>query len=403
MRAMWLMFSICSGSLIIYQNDSAICDNNTLVLPNITFCNIHALATKQWYYTSSGETVYGELISYYQSNTGEEFNVSKNESKYYINNVYVRELTYAVPGFLIYDPIRNTIFILGINTVTIGTLSFVEFNRNYSVLRAYDPSFQTTSIDLIFTGQIVNVLALKNNLYYVYRLTAGPLQYVSNATTTIAFFDRNTTNVTVVDRDQNIRYYCNIECNDLIVSVEFEYTSQQSSSIVEIVTHDSTVFTEETVVITSAYDTTNIQPTSQITTESQTSYFISTSNYMSTIISSNQVILSVVTWLSQDIFRVTGRPLEINGQFIIPDQSILRVDISDTDYTVGDSIILFTFSSVQGSFTELELLGISSCFDLKADLVTTDTQLSLVFVTSSVVCRASLKQIMYAGRLFVIQ
>jgi hypothetical protein len=275
----------------------------------------------------------------------------------------------------------------------------VEFNRNYSVLRAYDPSFQTTSIDLIFTGQIVNVLALKNNLYYVYRLTAGPLQYVSNATTTIAFFDRNTTNVTVVDRDQNIRYYCNIECNDLIVPVEFEYTSQQSSSIVEIVTHDSTVFTEETAVITSAYDTTNIQPTSQITTETQTSYFISTS----TMVSSNQVILSVITWLSQDIYRVTGRPLEINGQFIIPDQSILRVDISDSDYTVGDSIILFTFSSVQGSFTELELLGISSCFDLKADLVTTDTQLSLVFVTSSVVCRAPLKQIMYAGRLFVIQ
>lgn len=407
MRLIFAYLSCCRALLLFYRNGSITCDGSEIFLPNITFCNSYALGTKNWVYNGSQflqSTL--EIVAYHKTAQDEEFILTKNNTQYYVNNVYFPELISAVPGFLAYDHQRNTLCILGINTLTIQQLGYIEFDRNLIIIQSFIPIYLTTSLDLYATNQSAMVLALKNSAYHIYKATTGGLRFLVNTTDAAVVFNRTTINITLIPVVDGVVKYCGLECSNLAElinstnwastvdtsaeSSSTEYTTSITSSTIPSDISISTTlnsYRSSVLLTTKWFDTsTSISsPSVRTTTTTRSSSMYSSSK-------PDQFIITV--WSTQEIHRVGFTPLNIAGQFVIPDQSILRLDLSEVDFSVGDSIVLFTFSSHQGSFSGLELLGYSSCLDLGAHLEESETQLVLVFTTSSMICAGTIKQIM---------
>lgn len=406
MRLIFVYLSCCNALLLFYGNGTVTCDGTEIFLPNITFCNSYALGTKDWVYNGSQFLQSKlEIVAYHINARDEEYILTKNDTKYYINNVYIPELISVVPGFMAHDNLRDTLSILGINTVTIQ-LGYIEFNRNLNIIQSFTPIYQTTSLEMYATNQSSMVLALKNSAYHIYKATAGGLRFLVNMTDAAAVFNRTTINITLIPVVDGVVKYCGLECSNLAelinstnwvsnvdTSTESSSTEYTTSIAFSTSTDDTSISTTLSSYISSVLSTTEWFDTST-TASSSSTQTMTTIRSSSTYYSSKPDQLIITVWPTQEIHRVGFTPLNIVGQFVIPDQSILRLDLSEVDFSVGDSIVLFTFSSHQGSFSGLELLGYSSCLELGAHLEESETQLTLVFTTSSMVCAGTIKQIM---------
>lgn len=382
-----LLIQACSAMIMYYQNGTTLCDGTEITLPNTTFCTPYGLGTKYWVYNTS-HFIYSEfeILAYHQTVTGEQFIVTKNLTDYYINDVLIPTLTRVVPGYLVFDSVRNTLFLYGISSQTVQTLSFLEFNRSYSLLSAYLPSSQTTTLELYLDNSTAMVLAMKDGAYYIYKATAGSRRLLLNSTDSIAIFDRTEMNITIIPKVDGVVSYCNINCSGWIdpnISESYQYATSHELTTVETSTPSTTSLFDSTEYISSLlmYVSTLV-----------TSY--ASPSYSSSIYRTSSPEIFITIWSSQEIHKLSLNPLHITGQLVIPNQTRLRLDVSDFDISAGESIVLFTFSSRQGSFDELELIGYSECLGVSAHLEESETQITLVFTTTSVVCRATLKQIM---------
>lgn len=407
MRVIFVYLTCCHAMLLFYGNGTVTCDGNEISIPNTTFCNTYALGTSKWVYNSTHFLQSKlEIIAYHKTALGEEFVVTTNKTHYYINDVYVRDLILVIPGYLIFDYTANVLILRGINTVTAQILGFVQLTRNFAIAGLLVPAPFSDPIALYMDGQTAMVLARKDSVYSIYRATVGTIRFLINTTDTVVIFNRTTLNITLIPVVVGVVNYCNIECSNLAelinstnwvsninTSTEPSTTEYATSINSSTITDDTSILATVSSYISSVLPTTKWFDTST-SASSPSTQTTTTIRSSSTYSSSKPDQLIITVWSTQEIHRVGFTPLNITGQFVIPDQSILRLDLSEVDFSVGDSIVLFTFSSHQGSFSGLELLDYSSCLELGAHLEESETQLTLVFTTSSVVCAGTIKQIM---------
>jgi acetoacetate decarboxylase len=231
---------------------------------------------------------------------------------------------------------------------------------------------------------------MKDGAYYIYKATAGSRRLLLNSTDSIAIFDRTEMNITIIPKVDGVVHYCNINCTGWIdpnISESYQYATSHELTTAETSTQSSTPSTSS-MIDSTGYLSSLLMYVSTLVT----SYTLS--SYSSSIYRTSSPEIFITIWSSQEIRKLSLNPLHITGQLVIPNQTRLRLDVSDIDISAGESIVLFTFSSRQGSFDELELIGYSECLGVSAHLEESETQITLVFTTTSAVCRATLKQIM---------
>lgn len=95
-----------------------------------------------------------------------------------------------------------------------------------------------------------------------------------------------------------------------------------------------------------------------------------------------------VPWRDVVYTPVQDGTVVIDGRFVIPVNAVLRVAIDASLVGQGDTITLFNFTSVSGSFAGLQLDTLSSCILLDGRLEPAADSISLVITSSVAVCGA---------------
>jgi len=89
--------------------------------------------------------------------------------------------------------------------------------------------------------------------------------------------------------------------------------------------------------------------------------------------------------------------LDYYGRLIISSDSILTVTITGDDLSVGDSINLFNYAELQGSFSHLEIIT-DSCQSYTGTLVYTDSSIDFVITSATNLCTNHASQVSLFGQ-----
>jgi hypothetical protein len=123
---------------------------------------------------------------------------------------------------------------------------------------------------------------------------------------------------------------------------------------------------------------------------------MSTSGYMSSIVItptfSQPYQIPIFTLDPHISFTLDsyGIPIAIDyhGRLVISSGSTLTVTITGDDFSIGDSITLFNYAELQGTFSDLELVT-DSCQAYTGTLVYTDSSINLIITSAANLCTNS--------------
>lgn len=108
--------------------------------------------------------------------------------------------------------------------------------------------------------------------------------------------------------------------------------------------------------------------------------------------------LEIVTLVSTVQFTLNSGFVNIPGRLVIQDGTTLVLDLSGQDLATGDTLTLYTFSELQGSFSNLEIVT-TSCLSYTADLEYDSNSISFVITSYDELCTAGSCTIQKAGDL----
>jgi hypothetical protein len=233
---------------------------------------------------------------------------------------------------------------------------------------------------------VVDTLDNFTTSFYVIASGERPVDIYWNGTTIVGIVERNFTYYTTP-------FLRNQRKTELGTSNQTKIVIDRTSATVHLITNPENF----TFICSAECDTpvtfqSSISPTFTVGSVSPTFTAGSVSSVVSTVSHSEPYQILIFTLDPHISFTINsyGMPiaLDYHGRLVISSGSTLTVTITGDDLSVGDTVNLFNYAELQGTFSQLEL-ATDSCQSYTGTLVYTDSSIDLVITSTANLCTNS--------------
>jgi hypothetical protein len=367
----YLIFALIGPAAALLAMGPNTCDGENTSLSDITFCNSYALGLAGGgVLTIANETLLTNrtILTFMRVNSSLDLWIEYWNSSYWLNGyLKLNDVVNVMPGPAAFDYTQETFHAIVVSTLDPGYFSFLRVNFKTMIVSFYS-ILTSPAYGLIWNGQYVLSFIQRLGTYrYTAFGTGTNLTIVGPIANSMVLLDSETRTFTYLP---NVTGLCAINCSQWIVRDVQTSSSQTVSTIVPTLNETSTSFVSQT----SGESTSSVSPTSEASTlilaQTTTSQFI---------------------WIDTIYIPDPSLPLfNFPGTFVVPPDSVLQVDFRNLEVIEGQTIPLFTFASLEGSFKSIEMIT-TSCTSMHGELQTTPTTMNIIVTSSTSVCAASSK------------
>lgn len=327
--------NVCFGQVRIYQN-------GTVTLAGYT------IAVVEW-----------EILAVERVNSS-FFGIAINESGYYFfvnfteSVIPLPDLNYTEPGKSTWEPNTNRFWTVGKSQIGQQSKFYVvEPATNYTTA-FYIIASGERPVDIFWNGTAVIGVVERNFTYFTTPFLVNQRKTtLGSSNQTLLIIDRNSKTVSLIPKMENYTLICWAECSAVTTpSSDRGYISTFATELVA---------------------STGIE-------------LIHSPSSVSTL---PLPIWTLPTTVTITVFA-TGFPMAQNyhGILVIQSGSTLTIPLPSGEFFEGDSINLFNFAQLQGTFSALEIQS-DSCQLYSGTLVYTDTSVNLVITSATNLCTNS--------------